>query len=134
MPKLSVWIVRTALLYLGVGMTFGSLMLFNKGVLIDAQIWRLYAPHIEAILIGWTVQLAMGVAFWITPRFRHPPKYGNIKRAWSAFILLNIGILLAIIGNWHGQTWIFAGRSLEALAVIAFVIQIWRRIKPFNAD
>ena len=68
MPRLSVWIIRTALLYLGIGFTFGALMLFNKGVPFDPMLWRLLRPHIEFVLLGWTMQLAMGVAFWIMPR------------------------------------------------------------------
>ena len=35
MPRLTVWMVRTSLLQLGIGFTFGMLMLFNKGVPFD---------------------------------------------------------------------------------------------------
>jgi hypothetical protein len=71
MTRLSMWTVRTALLYLGVGFLLGALMLLQKGVPIDPSMLRLLPMHVEFVLLGWTLQLAMGVAFWILPRFSH---------------------------------------------------------------
>ena len=50
MPRLTVWMVRTSLLQLGIGFTVGMLMLFNKGVPFDPSIWRLLPIHIEMVL------------------------------------------------------------------------------------
>ena len=36
----------------------------------------------EVVLFGWTLQLAMGIAFWILPRFSHEPRYGNQAFGW----------------------------------------------------
>ena len=77
MPRLSVWIIRTALLYLGLGFTWGALMLFQKGVSLGAGLLRMMPMHIEFVLIGWTLHLAMGVAFWILPRFARGPSRGD---------------------------------------------------------
>ena len=71
MPRLSVWSIRTAMLYLGLGFLWGALMLFEKGAPVAPSLLRLLPMHIEFVLIGWTMQLAMGVAFWILPRFSH---------------------------------------------------------------
>lgn len=46
-------------------------------------------PHVEFMLIGWTVQLTMGVAFWILPRFEGGVSRGAVGYAWFAFVLLN---------------------------------------------
>ena len=77
--------VRAALLHLGMGFTFGALMLFDKAVSFYPEVWRLWSIHVEVTLVGWIVQLAMGVAFWIMPRFaRLPNKYGRrTKFAWA---------------------------------------------------
>jgi hypothetical protein len=66
-PKLTVLFVRTALCYLTVGFSLGALLLANRGVALGAPIGRLLPLHIEFLLIGWMVQLALGVAFWILP-------------------------------------------------------------------
>ena len=62
MPRLSVWMIRTALVHLLVGFTLGALLLANKGVPIHPMVWRLLPIHIELLLLGWTLQLALGVA------------------------------------------------------------------------
>lgn len=54
-----------------------GMLLFNKGIPLDPRIWSLLPSHIESVLFGWTVQLVMGIAFWIPPRFSKPPVRGN---------------------------------------------------------
>lgn len=129
MPRLSVWFIRAALLYLITGFTFGALMLANKGVSFDPLLWRLLPIHIELLLLGWMVQLAMGVAFWILPRFRQ--QRGNVGAAWAAFVLLNAGIWLAAAGALvSAAIWLpVLGRLLEAGAAAAFAISAWPRVK-----
>ena len=137
MPRLSVWMVRASLLYLGGAFTIGALLLFHKGVPIDPQIWRVWPLHIEWALIGWMVQLAMGVAYWILPRFsRAPNKYGyRTPLAWIAFGLLNLGVVVSSLGFWFTTFYDLTalGRALDFVAVLAFAIYIWRRVKPIGA-
>jgi hypothetical protein len=135
MIRLSVWPVRTALIYLGVGLLIGALMLTQKGVPIEGTLLRLLSLHIEFVLIGWTLQLGMGIAFWILPRFSREPRYGRQTFGWLAYGLLNIGVLSVGIGQWLAAPAIipFLGRVVEALAVLSFVAHAWPRIKPLGA-
>ncbi len=132
MPRLSCWFIRAALVCLALGFTFGALMLFNKGVPLGPWVWRLLPAHIEFLLLGWTVQLAMGVAFWILPRFSS--SRGNEKAAWLAFVLLNTGVWLAGVGPLLGAAgWVvLLGRVAEAGAAAAFAFHAWPRIKPLS--
>ncbi|MCB0052912.1 MAG: hypothetical protein KDE24_25585, partial [Caldilinea sp.] len=86
------------------------------------------------LLMGWTVQLAFGVAFWILPRWQ--TQRGDVRPAWAAFILLNSGIWLVVLAGWfNGSAWLLAaGRLLEAVAVLAFVSHVWPRVKPWVED
>ena len=130
MPRLSVYFIRASLIYLLLGFTFGVLILTNKGLITEPSIWILLPIHIEFDLIGWLVQLAMGVAFWILPRFSKGPIRGNERLSWSAFILINAGILLVVsdgLLKTNGLTLI--GRAFEALALVLFAVGNWRRIK-----
>ncbi|HLB45429.1 MAG TPA: hypothetical protein VJL59_00255 [Anaerolineales bacterium] len=135
MPRLSVWLVRTALIYLASGFTFGALLLFHKGVPLSPALWQLLPMHIEFALIGWTVQLAMGVAFWILPRFAQRPIRGNETLAWLAYGLLNAGTLIVGLGQALGAppTLLLAGRIFELLSVAAFATHAWPRVKPLGA-
>ena len=132
MTRLSVWTVRTALLYLGVGFFLGALMLTQKGLPFDPAMLRLLPLHIEFVLFGWTLQLAMGIAFWILPRLSHEPRYGNQIFGWLAFALLNIGVLCAGLGQWLGADPSIAllGRLAEVGAVLFFVGHAWPRVRP----
>ena len=134
MPRLSVWAIRAALVYLGIGFTVGGLMLFNKGVALDSSLWRLWPLHIELMLVGWTMQLAMAMAFWILPRLQRLGRYGNTALAWLAFGLLNAGMLAVMAGEWFGTParLSVAGRGVELAAVVAFAVYIWPRVKSFG--
>jgi cbb3-type cytochrome oxidase subunit 1 len=132
MPRLSVLFIRAALVYLAVGFTFGGLMLFHKGIALHPALWRLLPAHVEFVLFGWTVQLAMGVGFWILPRFGQGPERGDERPAWVAFVVLNIGVLLVALGGvLDAPAWsLVLGRVAEAAAAVAFALHAWPRVKP----
>jgi hypothetical protein len=79
------------------------------------------------------VQLVMGVAFWIFPRFWR--SRGNEKPAWLAFGLINLGVWLAGVGPLLSVPVLFVllGRLVESGAAVAFAWHIWSRIKPPGA-
>ena len=135
MPSLSCWFVRASLVHLAAGFTLGALLLFHKGVPWYPAAWQLLSPHIEFLLLGWTLQLAMGVAFWILPRDQHGPGRGNEGPVWVAFALLNVGVLMAGLGWMVGGPPLlpFLGRLAEATAVLAFALHAWPRIRPLTA-
>ena len=135
MPRLSVWALRLALIYFVIGFTLGAVLLANKGLGFDPALWSLLPAHVDFLLLGWTLQLIFGVAFWILPRFSRGLRRGNEKLAWTAIILLNAGILIDGVGPLllH-QTYLnLVGRGLLILAAISFAMHAWPRVKPSGA-
>jgi hypothetical protein len=131
MPRLSVYFVRASLIYLAVGFTFGGLLLANKGVLISPLIWMLLPIHIEFLFMGWLVQLALGVAFWILPRFTKGPPRGNETIIWLTLIFINAGILSITLSTVFNIAWfVFIGRTFEVVSILAFLLASWRRVRP----
>lgn len=130
MPRPTVWFLRSALLHLALGFTFGGLLLWNKGVPLDPLLWRLLPAHIEFLLLGWTAQLAFGVAYWILPRIQL--SRGAVWPVWLTFALLNAGVWLAGIGgSLAAPDWVLlAGRLCEAGATIVFAVHAWPRVRP----
>jgi cbb3-type cytochrome oxidase subunit 1 len=131
MPRLSVWMIRTALVHLATGLALGALA--QRGVAMDPLIPRLRPAHAELLLLGWSVQLAMGVAFWILPRFRSGAERGSERPAWLAYIL-NLGVVCSALS---GTVFALAGlqllgRCAEAVAAAAFAVHAWPRVKPFR--
>jgi energy-converting hydrogenase Eha subunit C len=134
MPALSRWFIRASLVYLALGFTLGGLLLSNKGLGFYPPIWRSLPAHYEFLLMGWMVLVVMGVAYWILPRISTGgASHGNERLAILAFVLLNIGIWLVVaqpIFMLPGLS--FAGRLLESLGAVLFLVAVWQRIKPFG--
>ncbi len=132
MPRLSRWFVRASLVYLAIGFTLGAILLSDKGLNFSAAVWRFLPIHSEMLLVGWLVQLALGVVFWILPRYVQGAPRGNERPIWAAFVLLNLGIAaVAVETIFDVQPLVLAGRIAEVGGVLAFVISSWRRVRPW---
>lgn len=132
MPRLSCWFIRAALIYLATGFTLGALMLSDKGAASFPWIWKWLPVHMELLLAGWMVQLAMGMAFWILPRFTQGAPRGNESLVWLGFALFNLGIGLVVADKvFDVQGLAAVGRMVEVGGVLLFVNGLWRRVKPF---
>ncbi len=133
MPRLSRLFIRAALVYLFLGFTFGALILSNKGLPFAPLIWALLPAHIEFMLSGWLTQLALGVAFWILPRFASNQPRGDERWTWVAFILINLGILAFALSPLVVLSWLqLLARALQTLGLMAFVLGNWQRIYPLK--
>lgn len=134
MPFLSILIIRTALIYLLIGFTLGGLLLAHKAIPIYPQIWRLLPVHIEMLLMGWMVQLVIGVAFWMLPRLNTAPIRGNESVVQVSFFCLNWGILCVCLQAFSDKTFALGimGRILEFIAILLFAVHAWPRIRPFG--
>ena len=134
MPKLSVWMVRASLIYMGIGFLFGAMILHHKGIPIFNWTWLLLPSHIELMIFGWTMQFVMGIAFFILPRFSdRDNRYGLEYLGWWTFYLLNGGICLSAIAQSFSQkAFILSGRLLVLIAVVTYIVMIWQRVKPLG--
>jgi len=130
-PRVSVWFVRAALVYLGAGFTVGTLLLANKGIGFAPALWRWLPVHLELLLVGWFVQLVMGVAYWIFPRFgMSPAARGREGLAWLALGLLNAGVWVVCAGALAGPPALATlGRVAELAAAGAMALNIWSRTR-----
>lgn len=134
MPALSIVFIRAALIYFCAGISLGSLLLLQKALPLDARLWLLRPVHIETMLTGWTIQLVMGVAYWMFPRFAQSPRRGHPAWPWLAFVLLNAGILMIILGTYFPSIVPapLAGRALQFAAVACFAWHLLPRVRAFG--
>ena len=135
MPRLSIWFVRTALVYLAIGFLVGAVLLANRGISMGAPVTLLLPLHAQFLLMGWTVQLTFGVAFWVLPRFRSGPERGREGMAWVSYGLLNFGVLVSALAPLVSLPLLtpLLGNSAQALAAGAFALHAWPRVKVFGA-
>lgn len=137
MPPLSIWAIRSSFLHLVAGATIGALLLIQKGDAGLPWLWRLLGIHGYLLLNGWLIQLTMGVAYWILPRWARDRSAGGPRvsrgretAAWLAVVLLNAGTGIALLGLSVRGLVGFAD-FLTAASVTLFVWHAWPRVKPF---
>jgi hypothetical protein len=140
MDPLSSLMLRASLTWLLAGFVFGAAMLTDRA--LPGQ-WRLWmAPsHAHMLFVGWFLQFAVGVAYWLMPRRRsteRPLGYGE-RTAALAVAALNLGLVLRIVaepvertGGESAVTLALLGASalLQLAAALVFVAQLWPRVGP----
>ena len=134
MPTLCRYFIRSALLYMGIGFTFGGLILSAKGGYVDVRVWGWLPMHEVLLLDGWLIQLTLGVAYWILPRIQLSDR-GRPYWAWASFILLQLGLfitLLTALNQWLPvlQSLFAPAVILQGVGVLLFAIHAWPRIRP----
>lgn len=80
---------------------------------------RLVPVHVELLLVGWLVQLALGVAYWILPRAagRRPGAWA----AWGGAGCVAAGVAAAAGGGVAGLApAVTIGRGLELAGAALF--------------
>jgi cbb3-type cytochrome oxidase subunit 1 len=134
MPTPSRWMIKASLLYMLVGFSIGALILISKVYPEFASMWGLLAVHIEVSIFGWIIQLTMGTAYWILPRYLVDKSRGNPKLAMLMVAILNIGILINVASylNMLGNSATILGRLLEVGAVVLFIVLHWNRAVSYN--
>ncbi len=132
MPRFSRYSIRAALSYLVAGFALGALLLIDKAFGVHPRTWSWLPAHIEFLLLGFMLQLVMGVAYWILPRFRNPPVRGRSDAAWVALALLNAGVFTVSLSAPLGLPPLVSllGRCSEAGSALAFALHAWPRVKP----
>jgi hypothetical protein len=133
MPTLSRYFIRSALLYLGIGFTFGALILSAKGGYVDARVWNWLPMHHVLLIVGWLIQLTLGVAYWILPRIQLSER-GRRTWAWAGFVALQIGLALTLstaLVMWIPamQMWFAPAVILQVIGVLLFAVHAWPRIR-----
>lgn len=140
MDPISVRMVRAALIWLAIGFVFGGLMLADSSLPGDWRAW--FAPtHGHVLFVGWFLQFAVGIAYWLLPRKRtdDSPLGYNERAAFLSFVILNTGLILRVIAEPGPRVGYLTSIVDEVLIASALahigaigivVVQLWRRVIP----
>lgn len=134
--------VRASLTWLLLGFSIGALMLVDRVFPGDWRLW-LQPTHGHMLFVGWFVQFALGIAYWLLPRKRSPDLPIGYKEtpAIVGAIMLNAGMVLRVIGEPMERTGhagalsitiLAASAVLQVAAIGIFIAQIWPRIYGKN--
>lgn len=137
MDRLTAIMVRLSLGWLLAGFIIGGLMLVDRIVPGTWRAW-LVPSHGHMLFVGWFFQFVIGIAFWLLPRKRSPERPLGYHEQLSLLgvVMLNVGLLLRVAGEpleriGKGDlvtiTALSASASLQLLAALIFIAQLWPR-------
>ncbi|MFN3180228.1 MAG: hypothetical protein ACK41R_08820 [Thermus sp.] len=119
--------VRAALLYLIYNALLGTLF-----YLFPHMVGPFRSSHVHAGLVGFFLQMVMGVAYWMMPR---PGGLRQDRLEGLTFVLLNAGLLLRLVleplhflGQEGLRPWLAVSGGLQLLAILVFAFAMHRRV------
>jgi hypothetical protein len=142
MDRISIVMVRAALAWLVLGFVIGGLMLVDRAIPGDWRAW-LSPSHGHMLFVGWFLQFALGIAYWLLPRKRQPDLPLGYREAPGLVAVgaLNLGLLSRVAAEPFERTGrasdltlalLAASAVLQVVAVVLFVTQLWPRIYGRN--
>jgi hypothetical protein len=143
MPPIARNFVKAALLYFLAAFFLAALMMLDRWLSFSRWLRVVYLSQLHLLVVGWITQLAIGVAYWIFPRFlkeQDPRPRGSDTLAWAVLICLNAGLLLRFILEpfylmgpepWLAMLLALSG-LLQALAALGFGWLVWGRIRAME--
>lgn len=137
MPVLSRYFVKTSLIYMITAVFFAALIAAHPVLHLPTWIRALQPVYIHMFVVGWLTQLIFGVANWMFPKLSKEKPRGNHNLGWMAYIMLNMGLVLRIIGeplNAENPSdfagWLLViSAVLQWIAVWGFILNTWNRVK-----
>lgn len=143
MPSLARTFIKASFAYLIAAFLLGALMTLDGWLSFSRWLRVLYFSQLHLLVVGWISQLALGVAYWMFPRFlkeQDPRPRGSERLAYAVIVALNAGLLLRFalepFSMLNPQPWLAAALSLsgilQALAVLGFGWLIWGRIRAME--
>lgn len=135
MPFVPRLFIRTAFAWFVAGFVWAAAITLIK-VADRAELRHAFVTaHAHILLVGFFINIVMGVAFWMFPR--PPDRRMNEPLATVAYALLNVGLAMRISFEWaqeeyQGQLYgalLGASGVLQALGGVLFVYVIWPRVR-----
>lgn len=126
--------IKTALIYLLLGVMAGGWMLLARAGWVSPGPTNLYTVHIHLLGVGFLLMMVCGVALWMFPR-----KSGETREhaahdplSWVSYFLIAGGLAVRVVAELlpvpFGSALLGASVLLQVGGVLAFVLVIWPRI------
>ena len=133
--------LKTAILFLGVGLALGAWMLVEREFAGRVASPYLVSAHTHAILVGFVMMMILGVALWMFPR----PAKGDLRYrprlAETAYWMLACGTAVRVVGEllhssseapWLRWVVVLAGFT-QVAGLLVFFANMWSRIRGLGS-
>jgi len=137
MPPLVRRYVKTAFVFLLLGLLTGAFITVNQNLLGRTVPLLLIVAHVHALLVGFVLMLIIGVATWMFPR----PAQGDARYRpglaegiyWILTLATALRFAAEILAAWQPgrglRALIAAGGLGQVLAGFLFVYNTWVRVR-----
>ena len=126
--------IKTALVYLVLGVMAGAWMLLRQAGAPLPEVTNLPTVHIHLLGLGFFMMMVCGVALWMFPR-----KSGESRQeaardplAWTTYYLITIGLavrcLALLLPTFLGNVVLGISAVVQFAGVASFAIAIWPRV------
>ncbi len=137
MPRLTRYFIKTAMLCLVVALLLGALLVAQTAFDLPSEFAALSPVFFHLFMVGWVTQLIFGMLFWMLPKHSKERPRGDERLAWAAYILINAGLVLRVIGEplnaVHSELnlgWLLGlSALLQLMGGWAFILNAWPRVK-----
>jgi hypothetical protein len=143
MPDLARTYIKASFVYFVVAFVLGAMIMLDRWLGFSRWLRVVYISQLHLLMVGWITQLAIGVAYWMFPRFlkeKDARGRGSESLAWFVFATLNTGLVLRLICEpfylMGPQPWLagFLALSgvLQAASAVGFGFLIWGRVRAME--
>lgn len=133
--------IKTAIVFLGVGLLIGAWMIVERELMGHGPDPYLVSAHTHAILVGFVMMMILGVALWLFPRPAKEDTRYRPRAAEASYWILTIATAARIAGEigrtataaaWLRWTVATAGVA-QVVGIGVFFWTMWRRIRPVGS-
>lgn len=130
--------IKTAILFLVLGLSLGLFMLIRRELFNDWPPAYVISAHTHAVFVGFVMFMILGVALWLFPKpLQHDRRYRPVFIE-AVYWLLLAGTLARFSGELaRGYSdmpllaWlILAGGIAQVMAMLLYAWVMWNRIRP----
>jgi heme/copper-type cytochrome/quinol oxidase subunit 1 len=134
--------IKTAIIFLAVGLALGGWMLVNRDLNGRAPTEYETSAHTHLIFVGFVMEMILGVALWLFPRPHKDDARYSPRMATVAYWLLTVGTATRAAGelardNADGAAlrWLIVSSGLAQIAGIGlFFYTMWSRIRAVGSQ
>lgn len=133
--------LKTAILFLGLGLAIGGWMMIARELTGGVASAYLVSAHTHAILVGFVMMMILGVAQWMFPRPAKGDARYRPELAEAAYWFVTCGTAVRVGGellrtsNEAGSLrWVVLMAGLaQIVGLLAFFMNMWPRIRGLGS-
>ncbi len=134
--------IKTAVLFLFVGLIYGGWLLYRREILGYWPSPHQVSAHAHVVAVGFVMFLILGVALWMFPRPAKDDRRYRPERIDAAWWILAPATVIRFVaeasrpgspGGWVGWV-IFGAATGQAVGLAIYFHTMWPRIRPVGSQ